>query len=185
MHHAPCGGAAAGAPSDLPVVFLVRHDGEEASSEVAALLAARLQQERPTRLSDELLPQEVIGLAPVSSEPPSLLIMIVTCEADGSVSRSVRKLVRELKSRARQQRCQTPEAMEMATREGGELKGLRCALIALGRAKCSSSAMSTKDTVYGTARQLFKLLPHAGGASVQEPPSAGLSPSTLHSCQFS
>jgi hypothetical protein len=46
-------------------------------------------------------------------------------------------------------------------------------VISLGKAKCSNSAMSTKDTVYASGRLLRTLLGSVAGASVCEPPSAG------------
>ena len=152
------------------MVLVVRHDGETASSEVAALLAARIAQ--PVCLSDEPLPEKVFRLAP-AADSPQLLVAVVTCEADGSVSRNVRKLVRELKTRARMQRCHNPGAAELVTDEANELKQLRCVVIALGRAKCLSSAASTKDVVFASGRLLRQLLASAAGATVSAPPSPG------------
>ena len=150
---------------------LLRHDGETASVELATMLAARVSQ---AQLCADALPDKVGGLAPApTAEASRLLVAVVTCEADGSVGRNVRKLVRELKARARQQRCHNPGAAELVATEGSELSGLRCAVIALGRAKCSNSAASTKDTVYASGRLLRQLLESAAGATVDAPPSPG------------
>lgn len=149
--------------------LVVRHDGETASSEVAALLAAHIAQ--PTCLSDDPLPEKVFQLAQSGAQ---LLVCVVTCEADGSVSRNVRKLVRELKTRARMQRCHNPGAAELVADETSELRELRCVVIALGRAKCISSAASTKDVVFASGRLLRQLLASAAGATVGAPPSPGL-----------
>ena len=104
------------------------------------------------------------------------LPLLATNEADGSVSRNVRKLVRELKTRARMQRCHNPGAAELVTDEANELQQLRCVVIALGRAKCLSSAASTKDVVFDSSRLLRQLLASAAGATVSAPPSPGQCP---------
>ena len=121
----------------------VCHDGSAAATEIGAQLGQLLGQ--PTLVE---LPQDVPGVAGLLGASSS--VVLLHCEADGSVSRGVRKLLRALKALA----------------GGQELVGLSFTLLLLGGAKCENSAMSTGDLVYRSGRQLGKLLAEAGATRV-------------------
>ena len=83
-------------------------------------------------------------------------IFIVSCAADGSVDRIVRKLIRNLKS-------STCTEKSMLTSGGGRPK---VAIALLGHARCENSANQMKDTIFANGRRLRKGVVGVLGAGV-------------------
>lgn len=77
-----------------------------------------------------------------------LTIFLISCSADGSVDRSVRKIMRMLpKSSA--SKGKTTTASKSSS---------RYAIAALGQARCENSANQMGDTIFGTARRFDKAM---------------------------
>ena len=76
----------------------------------------------------------------------ALTVFLVSCTADGSVNRNVRKIMRKLpKGGAAEVNC-----------------ARHYAIAALGHARCENSAMQMADTIFGTARRLDKSIAGSG-----------------------
>ena len=131
------------------MAVVVAHDGSQAGAEVGELLLAAL---------GEAAGCAVVELPENPSELKQLLspraVLLVSSEPDGTVTRSVRKLLRGLRADAPQ------------------LDGLHCLCLLLGGARCRSSAVSTKDEVYRSGRKLGHAM-GLQGARVAKPPSPG------------
>ncbi|KAJ1460817.1 hypothetical protein M885DRAFT_558970 [Pelagophyceae sp. CCMP2097] len=144
----------------------VHHDGLQPSVEIGTLLCARLNTHRAALLSDAPLLDSVAALQTALAATQTA-VLLVTSEADGTVCRNVRKVVRELRGRG-----DAPGAPGAGADEAG-LAGVRCVVILLGQARCANSAASTKSTVFGSGRLLQQLLASKCGAQVPTPPSNG------------
>ena len=70
-------------------------------------------------------------------------IFIISCSADGSVDRIVRKLIRSLKNG-------TSSGVTSASQR------LKVAIALLGHAQCENSANQMKDTIFGNGRKFCK-----------------------------
>lgn len=81
---------------------------------------------------------------------PELCILILSCSADGSVDRVVRKLTRSLKSSGPASHKDGP-----ATANG---RPTRFGVALLGHARCETSAAQMEDTVFGTGRKFHAAL---------------------------
>ena len=94
------------------------------------------------------LPRTVKDLLVLAATTSGPLVMIVACDADGAIGRPARALQRELKSAS-------PDA----------LVSVRFCLALLGGARCSNSAASMADEIFGTGRRLRKALLQAGATA--------------------
>jgi hypothetical protein len=75
------------------------------------------------------------------AEEDQLCIFLVSCSADGSVDRIVRKLVRSMKD------SETPGE------ENRKRQNHYCAIALLGHARCENSAQQMKDTIFSNGRK--------------------------------
>ena len=73
-----------------------------------------------------------------------LCLIVISCDADGSVHKNVRKVIRKLST--------DPSG------ETGLGEGNRLVVILLGHAVCSNSAMQTDSEIYRHGRKLAKML---------------------------
>jgi hypothetical protein len=74
-------------------------------------------------------------------EEDQLCIFLVSCSADGSVDRIVRKLVRSMKD------------SETTGEENPKRQKHYCAIALLGHARCENSAQQMKDTIFSDGRK--------------------------------
>jgi hypothetical protein len=81
---------------------------------------------------------------------PTLHLFIISCAADGSVHRSVRKLARSLTAK------QKGEKMALGHQDNS--RNFSFALVLLGHARCDNSAKQMADTIYRAGRRFEKSL---------------------------
>ena len=74
-------------------------------------------------------------------EEDQLCLFLVSCSADGSVDRIVRKLVRSMKDN------------ETTAEENPKRQKRYCAIALLGHARCENSAQQMKDTIFSNGRK--------------------------------
>mmetsp|Transcript_48923 Transcript_48923/g.58996 ORF Transcript_48923/g.58996 Transcript_48923/m.58996 type:complete len:209 (+) Transcript_48923:67-693(+) len=79
----------------------------------------------------------------------NVYLFLISCSADGSVDRSVRKVMRNLKDKS----AQLPK-------DGNQKAPLRneYSVVLLGHARCENSANQMKDTIFGTGRRFGKAM---------------------------
>lgn len=101
--------------------------------------------------------------------PPSSTLIIVSCSADGSVDRIVRKILREMKSKATQSTSTgTPSTPSVSNTQNSMI------LVALlGHARCDNSAKMMKDTIFNHGRKFHKCV-EASTASAATTTSSSL-----------
>ena len=90
-----------------------------------------------------------------STATGSLTLFLISCAADGSVDRSVRKIMRKLKA---------ADATSKSTADAAATATSRCryAVAAIGHARCENSANQMADTIFGTGRRFDKALAGSG-----------------------
>ena len=80
----------------------------------------------------------------------TLCVLIISCDADGSVHKNVRKFTEDLEEYAHDNR---DNAIRLDLTEGNQL-----VVILLGHAVCSNSAMQSESEIYRHGRELAYLL---------------------------
>jgi len=80
----------------------------------------------------------------LTAETQTLTLFLISCAADGSVDRSVRKIMRKLKAKD--------------TDAGIRTVNSKYAVAALGHARCENSANQMADTIFGTGKRFHKTL---------------------------
>jgi len=83
------------------------------------------------------------------------VFIILSCSADGSVDRIVRKLVRSLKNDAKTEKM--PESSLEDQSISPKTMG-RIAIVLLGHARCDNSAQQMNDTIFNIGRKLYQCL---------------------------
>mmetsp|Transcript_22579 Transcript_22579/g.48876 ORF Transcript_22579/g.48876 Transcript_22579/m.48876 type:complete len:199 (+) Transcript_22579:137-733(+) len=87
-----------------------------------------------------------------------LTIFLVSCSADGSVNRNVRKIMRKLPKHG--------DAANSVSKCHSGVAEVNCpryyAIAALGHARCENSANQMAEIIFGTARRVDKLLAGSG-----------------------
>lgn len=91
-------------------------------------------------------------------EDHQLCIFLISCSADGSVDRIVRKLVRCMKSSET-----NPGGEETTAKNSEEEKDPKeqkhyCAIALLGHARCENSAQQMKDTIFSNGRKFHQAI---------------------------
>ena len=76
-----------------------------------------------------------------------ITIFLISCSADGSVNRNVRKIMRKI-----------PKEIESKSND----KQQNYAIAALGHARCENSANQMADTIFATARRFDKVISSSG-----------------------
>jgi hypothetical protein len=77
----------------------------------------------------------------IEAEEDQLSIFLISCSADGSVDRIVKKLVRSMKD------------SETTGEENPKRQKHYCAIALLGHARCENSAQQMKDTIFSNGRK--------------------------------
>jgi hypothetical protein len=108
----------------------------------------RLSVDSLNSLSDEATPE---GSKTSNSTSPSCTFIIVSCSADGSVNRIVRKILRNLKNQ-KQTEDEVPPSSSTPQINGN------IAIALLGHARCDNSANQMKDTIFNHGRKFHKCL---------------------------
>ncbi len=91
------------------------------------------------------------GNASPTINPPITTIILLSCSADGSVDRTVRKLIRNLKQHIQQQNSSDSRTSPSETSSPrGKTK---VAIALLGHATCENSANQMKDTIFNHGRK--------------------------------
>ena len=83
-----------------------------------------------------------------TTEDKDISIFLISCSADGSVNRNVRKIMRKI--------SKDKDA------ESNDNKQYFFAIAALGHARCENSAKQMSDTIFATARRFDKLMSSSG-----------------------
>ena len=78
-------------------------------------------------------------------------IFVLSCSADGSMDRAVRKIIRKLKGNETNDESFLPNELD-------ETGNLVMAIALLGHARCDNSAKQMKETIFSTGRRLIKML---------------------------
>lgn len=79
-------------------------------------------------------------------------IFVLSCSADGSMDRAVRKIIRKLKGN------DTNDESSCIQNELDETGNLVMAIALLGHARCDNSAKQMKETIFSTGRRLIKMM---------------------------
>ena len=98
-----------------------------------------------------------------SPTQPETAIILVSCSADGSVDRTVRKLIRHLK-----QNLQQYSSGQCSSSPGTGTSSSPIAVVAialLGHAKCENSANQMKDVIFNHGRKFCKSVSEMANAS--------------------
>ena len=96
--------------------------------------------------------ESINKLDETSKSGSCLNVFIISCSADGSVDRVVRKLVRNMKSSTI-----SGETDDLSCEELPIISSKRfVALALLGHARCENSAQQMKDTIFNTGRKFGK-----------------------------
>lgn len=96
--------------------------------------------------SNAILPWRTQDDDGIQPNAKTLTIFLISCSADGSVNRQVRKIMRKIPK--------TGTADGVATNGNSHYY----AIAALGHARCENSANQMADTIFSTARRFDKLL---------------------------
>ena len=96
--------------------------------------------------SNAILPWRTQDDDGIQPNAKTLTIFLISCSADGSVNRQVRKVMRKIPK--------TGTADGVATKGDSHYY----AIAALGHARCENSANQMADTIFSTARRFDKLL---------------------------
>lgn len=135
-------------------VFYSPQPDEDPKSSAAYEYSHRILSLIPSQISINRLDIDSIGtMEAASCNGPCFNIIIISCSADGSVDRVVRKLVRKMKS-------SEIIGSSDATDKNEEIPTIPArnfvALALLGHARCENSAQQMKDTIYNTGRKFGK-----------------------------
>jgi len=125
----------------------------EYSNRINGLIIPSSSQDNNVDISLHRLDLKSINkLDETSKSGPCLNIFIISCSADGSVDRVVRKLVRTMKSSTRSGETDDSSCQELP------IISSRCfvALALLGHARCENSAQQMKDTIFTAGRKFGK-----------------------------
>lgn len=86
--------------------------------------------------------------------PPQYIFIILSCSADGSTDRIVRKLTRSMNSKpSKTEEIQTSHQVASSAFSKG-----RIAIALLGHARCENSAQQMKDTIFSNGRKFHQRL---------------------------
>ena len=77
-------------------------------------------------------------------------IFLISCSADGSVNRNIRKIMRKI-----------PKDVNVKPNNDNN-KQYHYAIVALGHARCENSANQMADTIFATARRFDKVMSSSG-----------------------
>lgn len=102
--------------------------------------------------ANDSLPWHLEGNGQISLEEEDqeiISIFLISCSADGSVNRNIRKIMRKL-----------PKVATAGARNSN--CSSYYAVAGLGHARCENSANQMADTIFGTARRVDKLLAGSG-----------------------
>eukprot|EP00527_Entomoneis_sp_CCMP2396_P008265 CAMPEP_0198142904 /NCGR_PEP_ID=MMETSP1443-20131203/5578_1 /TAXON_ID=186043 /ORGANISM="Entomoneis sp., Strain CCMP2396" /LENGTH=188 /DNA_ID=CAMNT_0043806027 /DNA_START=54 /DNA_END=620 /DNA_ORIENTATION=- len=94
-----------------------------------------------TRLDMDSIGSMISSNDDIEAEEDQLCIFLVSCSADGSVDRTVRKLVRSMKD------------SETTGEDNRKRQNHYCAIALLGHARCENSAQQMKDTIFFNGRK--------------------------------
>jgi hypothetical protein len=146
---------------DVTICFAPQPDEHESSSaaleyahRAAQNLQSLLSQEytiKTIRLSEnslDLLRHEEGG------GTPSCIILILSCSADGSVDRPVRKIIRSLKADAKENKIVETTPTTITNQS-------IIAIALLGHARCENSANQMKETIFIHGRKLHQCIPRS------------------------
>jgi hypothetical protein len=96
----------------------------------------------------------IMTQAATDEQTPTLHFFVVSCDADGSVHKAVRKISREL----------SKKGTEISATETHQYY----AVVLLGHARCENSAQQMKDTIFTAGRKFDKVLDGSFGARLRD-----------------
>jgi len=115
-------------------------DGEDASHSFAQLASTLITDNGISRVHIKTLTVASVEELVDTKDEENFVIFIISCAADGSVDRLVRKAIRKLKE---------------PIKSNGKVD---FAIALLGHARCENSAGQMSDTIFGTGRRFEKSL---------------------------
>jgi len=89
--------------------------------------------------------------------PRGFTLIILSCSADGSVDRTVRKLIRNMKNDTKKQEAEENGCDQVERHATSKLDG-SIAIALLGHARCDNSANQMKDTIFNHGRKFHKCI---------------------------
>ena len=89
-----------------------------------------------------------VEVNPEENNSPSITFIIVSCGADGSINRVIRKIMRNLKNH----KTSNDEEGGLPSNNGN------IAIALLGHARCENSANQMKDTIFNQGRKFHKCI---------------------------
>lgn len=93
-----------------------------------------------------------------SSPPCTFILIIISCGADGSVDRNVRKLLRSMKTKtkAAAEKYESKQENKNLQSSLSSESAMVVAIALLGHARCDNSANQMKDTIFNYGRRFHK-----------------------------
>jgi|AntRauTorckE5430_2_1112549.scaffolds.fasta_scaffold00596_5 hypothetical protein len=140
-------------------VFYSPQPDEEPKSSAAYEYSQRILSLIPSQISIHQLDiDNIYTMKAASDDDKCFNIIILSCSADGSVDRVVRKLLRKMKS----SNITNSSAASDSSEEMPNMEGRTSVAVALlGHARCENSAQQMKDTIYNTGRKFGKQIQEA------------------------